>query len=368
MGVDSQKGKMNRSAVLKQVAIGLAILAVLSCTILGSAVLTMREGTLISALRPTATSTLQPLVLLTPTETPAAAATLTSPKPTPTATDTAQPRAETQTVPVPSPSATLTRAGTSTATTTPTMAASPTVHATATAVAELTATAAAAVTPVATATATATARPLATNTPRPVCGAPASWRIYVVRAGDTLTSLAAQHGTTVAAIVSANCLTTNTIYTGQGLYLPPIAVPLPPPPTTCVPQPPTGWALYPVQAGDSLYGLAQRFQTTVLRIQQVNCLSGYVVSVGQQLYLPPLPSTPTATWTLVPTAETTATATDIAAPTASLTPTVPSDTPTTAPTPTVPSDTPTPVPTTPVPTPEVDPPAEATATTAPTGG
>jgi LysM repeat protein len=366
MGMDNRKAKMTRSAVLKQVAIGLAILAVLSCTILGSAVLTMREGTLISALRPTATSTLQPLVLLTPTETPAAATTLTSPQPTPTATHTVQARAETQTVPVPSPSATLTRPATSIATTTPTITASPTVRVTATASVGLTATAAPTVTPVA--TPTATARPPATNTPRPVCSAPASWRVYVVRAGDTLTSLATQRGTTVASIVGANCLTTSTIYTGQRLYLPPIAVPPPPPPTTCVPQPPAGWVLYTVQNGDSLYGLAQRFQTTVVQIQQVNCLSGYVVTVGQQLYLPPLPSTPTATWTLVPTADITATPTDLVAPTTSPTPVLPSDTPTTAPTPTVPSDTPTPVPTTPVPTSEADPPAEATATAAPTGG
>jgi len=366
MGVGNQKGKVSRPDLIKQATIGLAILAVLSCTILGSAVLTMREGTLISALRPAATSTLQPLVLLTPTETPAGTMALTPPKQTPTATGTLRTVAPTQTPTVPA-SATPTRPGASTATTAPTITASPTAQAAATATAGPTETATASATPAATPTARATPRPSATNTPRPICRAPASWRLYIVRNGDTLTSLAVQHGTTVAAIMDANCLTTSAIYSGQRLYLPPIAVPPPPPPTTCVPQPPTGWVLYTVQNGDSLYGLAQRFQTTVLRIQQVNCLSGYVVTVGQPLYLPPVPPTPTATWTLVPTAGITATSTDPAAPTMVPTPTVPSDTPTAAPTPTVPSDTPTPVPPTPVPTPEADPPAEATATAATTG-
>ena len=359
----NQKGKVPRPDLIKQATIGLAILAVLSCTILGSAVLTMREGTLISALRPAATSTLQPLVLLTPTETPSGTMALTPPKQTPTATGALRTVAPTQTPTLPA-SATPAGPETSTAATAPTITVSPTAQATATATARPTASA----TPAATPTARATPRPSATNTPRPTCRAPASWRLYTVRNGDTLTSLAVQHGTSVAAIMDANCLTTSAIYSGQRLYLPPIAVPPPPPPTTCVPQPPTGWALYTVQNGDSLYGLAQRFQTTVLRIQQVNCLSGYVVTVGQQLYLPPAPPTPTATWTSVPTAGITATPTVPSdTPTTVPTPTVPSDTPTMVPTPTVPSDTPTPVPTTPVPTPEADPPAEATATATPTG-
>lgn len=77
---------------------------------------------------------------------------------------------------------------------------------------------------------------VATATPRPVpavpCGRPpASWRVYVVRKGDTLSDLAIRYGTTVPAIMSANCLASTTIYTGQRLYLPAQAIWWPPAPT-----------------------------------------------------------------------------------------------------------------------------------------
>ena len=364
MGVANEKPGAPRSGLARQAAIGLAILAVLACTILGSAVLTMREGTLISLLRPAATPTLPPLVLLTPTGTSAQTSTAQ------TATATGSPVAEAQTrtpTPVP-PSVTptvITAAATATNTESPTATGTPSATATATALA--------------TSTASATPRPSATSAPRPTCLVPASWRIYLVRSGDTLTSLAVQHRTTVAAIMDANCLTTSSIYSGQRLYLPVVPVPPPPPPTlaptptSCSPQPPAGWVLYTVQSGDSLYGLAQRYQTTVLRIQQVNCLSGYVISAGQQLYLPPLPATPTATWTLVATVETTATPTALTTPTEALTPTptdtavplptVPTDTPTPLPTPVVPTDTPTPPPTA-----VLDPPTETPGSETPTTG
>jgi len=66
---------------------------------------------------------------------------------------------------------------------------------------------------------------------------------------------------------------------------------------------PWGWVVYVVQPGDSLSSLAQRTQTTVYRLMQVNCLSTQVLYVGQQLYLPSMPYVvPTAVPSPVPTA------------------------------------------------------------------
>ncbi len=87
--------------------------------------------------------------------------------------------------------------------------------------------------------------PIAFTTPTPViayrCGPPPTWRfVYYVRRGDTLYSLATRYGTTVEAIIRANCLVSNQIYPGQALYLPPV---LPAPPVfTRTPLPsPTFW-------------------------------------------------------------------------------------------------------------------------------
>ncbi len=89
-------------------------------------------------------------------------------------------------------------------------------------------------------------RPTPTLRPLPAvpCGQPpASWRPYVVRRGDTLSDLAIRYGTTVPAIMSANCLASTTIYAGQRLYLPAQAIWWPPAPTPTPrpwqPRPPT---------------------------------------------------------------------------------------------------------------------------------
>lgn len=213
-----------------------------------------------------------------------------------------------------------------------------------------------------------------TLTPTPYCWPPASWWLYIVQPGDTLPLLAARHGTSPEAIMQANCLSSPIIYPGQQLYLPPVYITPTPTlsPTPC--KPPVDWRIYVVQKGDTLYSLARRYDTTVYAIVQANCLTNYAIYVGQNLYLPPLPATPTATVTHTPTATGTPTSTwtPTATPTASATPTI-TDTPTATETPTTapptatatpsPSATPTATatPTTPTPT-TVPPPPTATPT------
>ena len=200
-----------------------------------------------------------------------------------------------------------------------------------------------------------TATPTMPPTPTPTlpCRPPATWQLYTVRPGDTLIALAWQRGTTVAAIMQANCLRTQVLYSGQQIYLPPVVRVRPTnTPTPCGPFP--GWVIYIVQPGDTLYSLARRHNTSVWAIARANCLRDYNIYAGQRLYLPPLPPTPTPTFTpsatptLPETATPTATITpeETPSPTPSLTPTTPV-TGTVTPTPTetappVPTDTPTP--------------------------
>ncbi len=62
---------------------------------------------------------------------------------------------------------------------------------------------------------------------------------YIVRAGDTLSQIAARYGTTVAAIVEANNLTNpDLIFVGQVLLIP-VSEETPQPPPDCPPCPPT---------------------------------------------------------------------------------------------------------------------------------
>ncbi len=59
--------------------------------------------------------------------------------------------------------------------------------------------------------------------------------------------------------------------------------------TPCVPAGPVGWAPYTIQPGDTLSGLAARFNVSQGRILKANCLiSPDDLQAGQSLFLPPL--------------------------------------------------------------------------------
>ena len=290
-GAQETQESTSLSALARQIAIGLSIVSVLLCTVIGSGVLSMQEGAAPSASLPTETATHLPT--FAPTSTPTAVPTASptpSPTPTSTATATATPRPG-ETPPTPLPP---------TATQPPTLTPTPTT--------------------------TSTLVPTST----PSCRPPASWRLYTVQRGDTLTRLAWLHGTTISAIMQANCLESVTIYTRQRLLLPAVAAVPTATVTRCAPQPPTGWVLYTVQSGDTLYNLALSRQTTVTQVRQVNCLPSQAVYAGQQLYLPPAPPTATPTWTFVPaltatatgTAEPTPTSSVVVSPTATVEPTL----------------------------------------------
>ena len=188
--------------------------------------------------------------------------------------------------------------------------------------------------------------PTATPLPPTACPVPGGWSVYTVRAGDSLESLAGRFGINVYTIIENNCLADTDLRTGQTLYLPPSPTRGPTP--TRVPcGPPFNWVYYSVQPGDTLYGLAVRYGTSVYALARANCMLGYMLRVGQSIYVPPVTVTPTRVPSVTPrptaslvSPSPTVTATGIA-PSHTPTPTS-SVAPTTTPT-TGPSETPSPV-------------------------
>jgi LysM repeat protein len=109
-----------------------------------------------------------------------------------------------------------------------------------------------------------------------------------VRPGDTLSAIAARHGTTVAIIQSLNGLTRDTIYVGQKLLLPdsaasPQRAPAPAGRTTAT----GGAATYTVKAGDTPSGIARQFGISASELMAANAISDpRKLRVGMELTIP----------------------------------------------------------------------------------
>ncbi len=108
--------------------------------------------------------------------------------------------------------------------------------------------------------------------------------VYVVRAGDTLYSIAARHGTTAQALASANGLANaNRIYAGQRLVIPGGGSG-----TASSPSPASGGTrTYTVRRGDTLFSIAYRYGTTAWAIANANGLANpNYIYPGQTLRIP----------------------------------------------------------------------------------
>lgn len=97
---------------------------------------------------------------------------------------------------------------------------------------------------------------------------------YIVQKGDSLYSIANKLGTTVSELKRENNLTSNTLQIGQVLRIP----------SKEVYEGETN--IYTVKSGDSLYKIAQKYNTTVDELKRANNLTSNILSVGQILKLP----------------------------------------------------------------------------------
>ena len=95
--------------------------------------------------------------------------------------------------------------------------------------------------------------------------------VYVVKKGDTLYSIAAANNTTVDELKKTNNLTSNILSTGQLLKIP----------SALLPE-----STYTVKKGDSLYSIANKYNTTVDELKRINNLTSNTLSIGQVLKLP----------------------------------------------------------------------------------
>lgn len=97
---------------------------------------------------------------------------------------------------------------------------------------------------------------------------------YIVKKGDSLWSIANKFNTTVDELKRINNLTSNILTIGQKIKIKE-TVPSIPPETT----------IYIVQKGDTLYSIANKFNLTVSKLKELNNLNSDTLTVGQELII-----------------------------------------------------------------------------------
>ena len=97
---------------------------------------------------------------------------------------------------------------------------------------------------------------------------------YTVKSGDSLWSIANKYNTTVNELKSLNNLSSNILQVGQILVLPSST------------NDDNSGNTYTVKLGDSLWSIANKYNTTVNELKSLNNLSSDVLQIGQVLNVP----------------------------------------------------------------------------------
>lgn len=98
--------------------------------------------------------------------------------------------------------------------------------------------------------------------------------IYIVKRGDTLYSIASKYGISVNKLKNYNNLTSNTLSIGDKLKIP------------LIDEPSSIYLDYVVQKGDSLYSIANKYNTTVSDIMKINNLNTSLLNIDTILKIP----------------------------------------------------------------------------------
>lgn len=98
-----------------------------------------------------------------------------------------------------------------------------------------------------------------------------NYKLYTVKKGDSLYSIARANNTTASILTSINNLTSNNLSIGQQLKIPISS------------NTPSSTTVYTVKSGDSLYSISKKFNTTVDSIKKKNNLTSNALSIGQKL-------------------------------------------------------------------------------------
>lgn len=102
---------------------------------------------------------------------------------------------------------------------------------------------------------------------------PSDENTYTVKAGDTLWNIAKKYNTTVEELMKLNNLTSDLIMIGKVLKIPMASMI-------------TSTHIYTVKAGDTLWNIAKRYNTTVEKLMELNNLSTDLIMIGQKLIVP----------------------------------------------------------------------------------
>jgi len=103
--------------------------------------------------------------------------------------------------------------------------------------------------------------------------APSGSNYYTVQKGESLWSIAKKLGVTVNELKEANNLTSNLLNIGQNLIIPSDL------------DDETLENIYIVKSGDSLYSIANKYNTNVNKLKELNNLTSNILQIGQKLVI-----------------------------------------------------------------------------------